>query len=91
MDQFIDLCILCGCDYASSISGIGPTRAYKFITEQKTIERVISAIEKENAYSTGKKLRYIIPEDFNNFEEVRQLFRNPKVSQIEEVNEEFKW
>lgn len=31
MDEFIDLCILCGCDYASTISGIGPTRAFKYI------------------------------------------------------------
>lgn len=26
-DQFIDLCILCGCDYTEKISGIGPYRA----------------------------------------------------------------
>lgn len=24
MEQFIDLCILCGCDYTDSIKGIGP-------------------------------------------------------------------
>lgn len=26
-DQFIDLCILCGCDYTEKIAGIGPFRA----------------------------------------------------------------
>ena len=26
-DQFIDLCILCGCDYTDKIPGIGPVRA----------------------------------------------------------------
>ncbi len=26
-DAFIDFCILCGCDYASTIKGIGPVRA----------------------------------------------------------------
>jgi flap endonuclease-1 len=30
-EQFVDLCILCGCDYANSIGGIGPVKAYKFI------------------------------------------------------------
>ena len=26
MAQFVDLCILCGCDYTDSIKGIGPVR-----------------------------------------------------------------
>ena len=30
-DQFIDMCILCGCDYASKIEGIGPVKAFKYI------------------------------------------------------------
>ena len=25
-DQFIDVCILCGCDYCDSIKGIGPVK-----------------------------------------------------------------
>ena len=36
--QFVDLCILCGCDYASSIKGIGPKSALKLIKEHKTLE-----------------------------------------------------
>lgn len=31
MQQFIDLCILCGCDYATNIKGIGPVRALQLI------------------------------------------------------------
>ena len=30
-DQFIDLCIMCGCDYCSNIKGIGPVRALALI------------------------------------------------------------
>lgn len=30
-DEFIDLCILCGCDYAGSIRGIGAVRALQYI------------------------------------------------------------
>lgn len=29
--QFIDFCILCGCDYAGTIRGIGPVRALQLI------------------------------------------------------------
>jgi len=41
MDEFIDLCILCGCDYTKNIGGIGPVKAFKFIKECKTIENVL--------------------------------------------------
>lgn len=35
MDQFIDLCILLGCDYCDSIKGIGPMRAMQLIKEHQ--------------------------------------------------------
>ena len=38
MDQFIDLCILLGCDYCDSIKGIGPHRAVQLIKEHKNLE-----------------------------------------------------
>ncbi len=40
-DEFIDMCILCGCDYASKIEGIGPVKAYKFIKQYGSIENII--------------------------------------------------
>lgn len=30
-DKFIDLCVLCGCDYTGSIKGIGPKKALALI------------------------------------------------------------
>ena len=30
-EQFIDFCILCGCDYTAKIGGIGPVKALKMI------------------------------------------------------------
>jgi flap endonuclease-1 len=30
-EEFVDLCILCGCDYTNTIGGIGPVKAYRFI------------------------------------------------------------
>ena len=44
-EEFVDLCILCGCDYTHSIGGIGPGTAFKLISECKTIENVLEKIE----------------------------------------------
>lgn len=41
MDQFIDLCILCGCDYTGKIINIGPMKAYDYIRKYGTIEKII--------------------------------------------------
>ena len=48
MEQFVDLCILCGCDFTGTISGIGPARAFKFIQDVETIENVLDVVEREN-------------------------------------------
>ena len=41
MEEFIDLCILCGCDYTKTIFGVGPVKAYKYIKDLSTIEEVL--------------------------------------------------
>ncbi|CDW80730.1 flap endonuclease 1-like [Stylonychia lemnae] len=75
-DQFIDLCILCGCDYTTNITGVGPVKAYKYISEQGgVIENVLKKIEKENNYPWKKK-KYHIPENFY-YKEARELFKVP--------------
>lgn len=72
--EFIDLCILCGCDYTANINGVGPVRAFKFIKEEGTIENVIAKIRKDE--NIGKKKKYNIPDTFF-FNEARKLFSNP--------------
>lgn len=47
MDQFIDLCILLGCDYAPTIRGIGPKKAFELIEKHKTIENVLEALDEK--------------------------------------------
>lgn len=32
-DKFVDLCVLCGCDYTGSIKGIGPKKALNLIRQ----------------------------------------------------------
>lgn len=50
-DQFVDLCILCGCDYCSTIKGIGPKTALKLIKQYKTLESVVAVLKKDKKYS----------------------------------------
>lgn len=68
--QFIDLCILLGCDYCESIRGIGPKRAIELIAQHKSIEEVLKNIDTK---------KYIVPENWN-FEQARKLFVEPVVA-----------
>jgi flap endonuclease-1 len=42
MSQFIDLCIMCGCDYASNIRGIGAVRALNLIKQHGSLEAAVA-------------------------------------------------
>jgi len=69
MDQFIDLCILSGCDYCENIKGIGGQRALKLIRQHGCIEEVVLNL---------KQTRFNVPEDWP-YQEVRTLFKEPNV------------
>ena len=77
MDEFIDLCIMCGCDYTKNIGGIGPDKAFKFIKEHGDIEAVLKHLESE-ADDPKKKQKYVVPAEFL-YKESRELFKNPEV------------
>jgi flap endonuclease-1 len=68
-DQFVDLCILCGCDYTDKIPGIGPVRALGLVQKHGSLEAVLAALDPE---------KYKIPDPFP-YEEARRLFKNPDV------------
>jgi flap endonuclease-1 len=65
--QFVDMCILCGCDYTSKIYGIGAINAYKYITKYNNIETVIENI------NDGVLKKHTVPNDFN-YIKARELF-----------------
>ena len=48
MDEFIDLCILCGCDYTNNIGNIGPIKAFKLVQEHRNIERILEIVKENN-------------------------------------------
>ncbi|KAF1880297.1 hypothetical protein Lal_00048933 [Lupinus albus] len=80
MDQFIDLCILSGCDYCENIRGIGGISALKLIRQHGSIENILENINKE---------RYQIADDWP-YQEARRLFKEPTVL-IEEEELNLKW
>lgn len=78
-DQFIDLCILMGCDYCDTIRGVGPKRAFELITKYKSIEEILKNIDKN---------KYQVPEDWK-FEIARSLFKQPEVLDVK--SSDLKW
>ena len=90
MDEFIDLCILCGCDYTHSIGGIGPVKAFNLMKDHKNIEKVLEVVKRQNDDPTRKQ-KYVIPEAFL-YEESRELFKEPDVFKDKaEVEPFLKW
>ena len=83
MDQFIEICILSGCDYTKTIKGIGPTRAYQLIQEHSTIENVLDVLKKKHG---EEQFSTMVPEDYP-IESVRDLFNNPDV----DITQELTW
>ena len=65
-DEFIDLCILLGCDYCPTIPKIGTKRALDIIKKYRSIDIFIE----------NEKSKYKIPDNFN-YQEARNLFKNP--------------
>jgi flap endonuclease-1 len=82
--QFIDLCILLGCDYVDPIPKVGPNTALKLIQEHGDLESVVAWIEKD------PKKRYTIPDDWP-YKDARELFLNPDVRPADHEECDFKW
>lgn len=78
-DEFIDLCILMGCDYCDTIRGIGPKRAYEMIQKHKSIEEIIKNLDSK---------KFEAPENWK-YERARELFKEPEVTDINTI--ELKW
>jgi flap endonuclease-1 len=74
-NEFIDFCILCGCDYLPGIPKIGPVNSLKIIQKHKTIDSFIQENEKTK--------KYIIPESFN-YSLARELFKQNREYSINE-------
>ncbi|KAL7006235.1 Elongation of fatty acids protein 2 [Cystobasidiomycetes sp. EMM_F5] len=97
MDQFIDFCILCGCDYLEPLKGVGAKTAYKLIKDNGDLAGAIEAIREKDAKAAKKKDKdddkpvkkvQTIPDEWP-WQEARELFKHPDVTPSSEVD--FKW
>jgi len=77
--QFIDLCILLGCDYCDSIKGIGPKRAMDLIKQHRSLETVLKNIDRN---------KYSVTDDWM-YSEARLLFQEPEVISPDEIEVSF--
>ncbi|KAM5437065.1 Elongation of fatty acids protein 2 [Microsporum ferrugineum] len=84
MTQFVDLCILLGCDYLDPIPKVGPNTALKMIRDHGTLEKVVETIESD------PKRKYVIPDDWP-YLQARDLFFNPDVRPADAPECDFKW
>ncbi len=50
MSQFIDLCILLGCDYLEPIKGIGPKSALKLVREHGGLRGIVEHLREKYAF-----------------------------------------
>merc|ERR1711972_76099 len=78
MDQFIDFCILCGCDYCDTLKGVGPSTAMRMLVQHGSLEKVLEVLGPEK-----------VPENFN-YQTARDFFRECEAVNTAEVSFEFK-
>lgn len=77
--QFIDVCILAGCDYCESIKGIAATTAYRLVKKENDLMAVIASLDQE---------KHPVPKDCD-YQQVRDLFITPDVTDPETID--LKW
>ncbi|XP_058030782.1 probable flap endonuclease 1 homolog [Ahaetulla prasina] len=69
-EQFVDLCILLGCDYCRKVRGLGPKKALKLLQLHGSIEEVLRNTSRES---------HPVPDGWC-LEETRRLFLQPEVT-----------
>ncbi|TFY62463.1 hypothetical protein EVJ58_g3848 [Rhodofomes roseus] len=93
MSQFIELCILLGCDYLEPIKGVGPKSALKLIREHGNLGAVIEHLREKTAAKEdaakdedGKKKKggIVVPEEWP-WEEAKKFFEHPDVTPAKDV------
>lgn len=71
-NQFLDLCILLGCDYLPTLPGLGLVKSYSYIKKYKSIEKILDV-------PVNSKHVIQVPEEYN-YNVVRDYFNNSSSS-----------
>ena len=74
-DQFVELCLLFGCDYCDKLNDMKPELIYKYYSKNKNIIDTINNI-KDDGYKV---------DDFNDYKLYKDYFMNPPVKKINEI------
>jgi len=78
MDQFIDFCILSGCDYCDTLKGVGPSTAIKLLCQHGTLEKVLEELGPEK-----------VPANFR-YQAAREFFKECEAVDTTNLEFEFK-
>lgn len=82
-DEFLDLCIMCGCDYNKNIFRVGPEKAYKYILKYSSIEELA-----KNTNLDVSILNHVRGRDlFRNYEQVQYLIKYCGVPNFQRLRE----
>jgi flap endonuclease-1 len=68
-EQFLDLCIMCGCDYNKNIYKVGPEKAYSYLKKYGSIEDIESNMKLDISILNHIRMREL----FTNFEIVEDI------------------
>lgn len=82
MGEFVDVCILCGCDYLEPLKGIGPKKALERIRKHGTLEAVVEALRAD--------AKFAVPEAYP-IDEAQALFHEADVADPAAVAPSVKW
>jgi len=74
-DQFIELCLLFGCDYCDRLNDMKPELIYKYFSKSKSLLETVKDIKKD-----GYKV-----ENFDDFQQYKDYFINAPVSKITDI------
>lgn len=78
MEQFIDFCILSGCDYCDTLKGVGPATAIRLLLQHGTLEKVIEELGPDK-----------VPANFR-YQTARDFFKECEAVDTASVEFEFK-
>ena len=94
-EQFIELCILCGCDYCSNIPRIGSLSAYKIIKKYGTIKNYLETGDPKNVpedytvtYMKSKELFYIFRDKID-IHNLNIISKNVNISELMKYLKEY--
>lgn len=73
-EEFIEFCILLGCDYCNGLSEMKPNVIYNYYVKNKSIEKTLDEMKKD---------KINIPDEII-YEETKKYFLNPSVEEVTE-------